>query len=189
MLPGWLNGTPAVTIICSSILENLYFFAALAAFMTAILNLSTWPVITQCAPQYKQSNRAVSIKGVKAIIGTRGLSPDTSLAVAPEWVKQQSQDVHVIIGMMNNKDHKKYINFSAKKISNKLKVSSWKKQGVINFDETELKTDLKAAIILPDGIPGSPVYLVFANYEKILKWNRSLRFAISVCTLAEMTRV
>jgi len=85
--------------------------------------------------------------------------------------------------------NKKYINFSAKKISNKLKVSSWKKQGVINFDESELKTDLKAAIILPDGIPGSPVYLVFANYEKILKWNRSLRFAISVCTLAEMTRV
>ena len=23
------------------------------------------------------------------------------------------------------------------------------------------------------------------NYEKILKWNRSLRFALSVCTLAE----
>jgi len=30
--------------------------------------------------------------------------------------------------------------------------------------------------------------LVFDNYEKILKWNRSLRFGITVCTLAEMIK-
>ena len=29
----------------------------------------------------------------------------------------------------------------------------------------------------------SPAYIVFDNYEKILKWNRSLRFALAVCTL------
>ena len=46
-----------------------------------------------------------------------------------------------------------------------------------------------AAIITPDKdiIPGAktltPAYLVFSNYEKILKWNRSLRFALAVCTL------
>ena len=28
-----------------------------------------------------------------------------------------------------------------------------------------------------------PAYLVFNNYELILKWNRSLRFALAVCTL------
>ena len=46
-----------------------------------------------------------------------------------------------------------------------------------------------SAIITPDRdiIPGSniyaPAYLVYSNYEKILNWNRSLRFALAVCTL------
>ena len=31
----------------------------------------------------------------------------------------------------------------------------------------------------------SPAYLVFNNYELILKWNRSLRFALAVCTLKD----
>ena len=31
----------------------------------------------------------------------------------------------------------------------------------------------------------SPAYLVFDNYELILKWNRSLRFALAVCTLKD----
>ena len=52
----------------------------------------------------------------------------------------------------------------------------------------DFQTNLKAALIIPDGKLDSPAYLVFENYEKILKWNRSLRFAISVCTLAEMIK-
>ena len=49
--------------------------------------------------------------------------------------------------------------------------------------------NLEAAIITPDIdiIPGAntyaPAYLVFSNYEKVLNWNRSLRFALAVCTL------
>ena len=31
----------------------------------------------------------------------------------------------------------------------------------------------------------SPAYIVFRNYELILKWNRSLRFALAVCTLKD----
>ena len=48
-----------------------------------------------------------------------------------------------------------------------------------------------AAIITPDKdiIPNaenlSPAYVVFENYELILKWNRSLRFALAVCTLKD----
>jgi membrane-bound lytic murein transglycosylase B len=42
-----------------------------------------------------------------------------------------------------------------------------------------------AALVLPDGDGTSPKFLVYDNYEIILKWNRSLRFALSVCTLAE----
>ena len=83
---------------------------------------------------------------------------------------------------------RKYINSSARNIKNKLKISRWKKQGIVNFDGSELKTNFKAALILPDGKPDTPMYLVFNNYEKILRWNRSLRFAISVCTLAEMIK-
>jgi membrane-bound lytic murein transglycosylase B len=57
------------------------------------------------------------------------------------------------------------------------------------FDGTEFETNLKAALILPDGKPDTPTFLVFENYEKILKWNRSLRFGISVCTLANMIKI
>ena len=28
-----------------------------------------------------------------------------------------------------------------------------------------------------------PAFIVFKNYELILKWNRSLRFGLAVCTL------
>ena len=89
---------------------------------------------------------------------------------------------------LTKKVKKKYINLSARKISHKLKISKWKSKGVVNIDGSELKTNLKAALILPDGKPETPTYLVFDNYEKILKWNRSLRFGISVCTLAGMIK-
>ena len=60
---------------------------------------------------------------------------------------------------------------------------------VVMTDGTEFETNLKAALILPDGKPDTPTFLVFENYEKILKWNRSLRFGISVCTLANMIKI
>jgi len=85
---------------------------------------------------------------------------------------------------LTRKIKKKYLNTSARKITNKLKISKWKEKGVVNFDNTELNGNLTAALILPDGKDDTPIYLVFPNYEKILKWNRSLRFGISVCTLA-----
>ena len=54
-----------------------------------------------------------------------------------------------------------------------------------------LDENLKVAIITPDkdivenADKLSPAYLVFDNYEIILKWNRSLRFALAVCTLKD----
>jgi len=86
---------------------------------------------------------------------------------------------------LTNKIKKKYVNLSARNIKNRLRISDWKKKGILSFDGAELKPNLRAALILPDGNDNSPAYLVFKNYEKILKWNRSLRFAISVCTLAD----
>jgi len=89
---------------------------------------------------------------------------------------------------INNKISKKYINSSARNISNRLKIKKWKDKGIKFNNNFDPKNNLEAALILPDGKVGSPAYLVFSNYEKILKWNRSLRFGISVCTLANMIK-
>ena len=83
---------------------------------------------------------------------------------------------------------KKYLNSSARSIKNKRKINFFK-QYIENPENLNIKNDLNAAIIIPDKdiIPGaetlSPAYVIFDNYEKILNWNRSLRFALAVCTL------
>ena len=118
-------------------------------------------------------------------------SLEDSLASAANYIKKigwkKGQPCYFRVQLTKNVD-KKYINTSARKISHKLKVSSWKKKGVLNFDGTDLQTNYKAALILPDGKKDSTAFLVFDNYEKILKWNRSLRFGISVCKLANMIK-
>ena len=101
------------------------------------------------------------------------------------WKKSQPCFYRV---KLTSKIKDKFINSSARNISNRLKIKKWKQKGIINFDGSDLKTNLKAALIIPDGKPDTPAYLVFGNYEKILKWNRSLRFGISVCTLANMIK-
>tara|TARA_B100001057_G_scaffold372002_1_gene376157 strand:- start:2175 stop:3140 length:966 start_codon:yes stop_codon:yes gene_type:complete len=84
---------------------------------------------------------------------------------------------------------KKYLNISAKKLHNKKKFNFFKKY-IKNYDELNfVDKNMISAIITPDKdiIPNSetlnPAYVVFDNYEVILKWNRSLRFALAVCTL------
>ena len=85
---------------------------------------------------------------------------------------------------------KKYLNSSARNIKNKKEVNFLKKY-IKNYENLEIRDNLIAAIIIPDKdiIPGaetlSPAYIIFENYEKILNWNRSLRFALAVCTLKE----
>jgi len=85
---------------------------------------------------------------------------------------------------------KKYLNSSARNIKNKKKVKFLKKY-IKNFEDLRVNDNSLAAIIIPDKdiIPGaetlSPAYIIFENYEKILNWNRSLRFALAVCTLKE----
>ena len=118
-------------------------------------------------------------------------SLDDSLASAANYINKigwkQGQPCFYKV-KLTKKINKKYINLSARKISYMQKIIKWKKKGVVNFDGTELKTNLKAALILPDGKPNTPTFLVFQNFKKILKWNRSLRFGISVCTLADMIK-
>tara|TARA_Y100000590_G_C15230575_1_gene829938 strand:- start:232 stop:675 length:444 start_codon:yes stop_codon:yes gene_type:complete len=85
---------------------------------------------------------------------------------------------------------KKFLNTSAKEIKNKKKLSYFKKY-IKNYDDINLNKNIITGIITPDKdiIPNSdnltPAYLIFNNYELILKWNRSLRFALAVCTLKD----
>jgi membrane-bound lytic murein transglycosylase B len=83
------------------------------------------------------------------------------------------------------------LNISAKKLHNKIKFKLLKKY-IINEDSfNSINENLIASIITPDKdiIPDAqnldPAYIVFDNYEKILQWNRSLRFSLAVCTLKE----
>ena len=89
---------------------------------------------------------------------------------------------------LKNDIPKKYLNSSARNIKNKKKASFFKNY-IVDFEKFNLDLKTKIAIITPDKdiIPGSetfsPAYIVYENYEKILNWNRSLRFALAVCTL------
>ena len=84
----------------------------------------------------------------------------------------------------------KYLNSSARKIVNKKKVKFFKKY-LKSIEVNDLNDNMISAIIIPDKdiIPGAknlkPAFIVFGNYERILKWNRSLRFALAVCTLKD----
>jgi membrane-bound lytic murein transglycosylase B len=101
------------------------------------------------------------------------------------WKKNQPCYFKVVL-----KDNipKKYLNSSARDIKNKKKISYFRKY-IKNHESIKADNNLNSAIIIPDKdiIPGaetlSPAYIIFENYEKILNWNRSLRFALAVCTL------
>ena len=83
-----------------------------------------------------------------------------------------------------------YLNTSAKKIKNKKKFKYFKKY-IVDYDNIKINENLITGIITPDReiVENSkllePAYLTFDHYELILKWNRSLRFALAVCTLKD----
>jgi len=116
---------------------------------------------------------------------------EDSFASAANYLKtigwKKDQPCYYKVNLKNNIP-KKYLNSSARNIKNRKNVSFFE-QYISNYEELNIEMNIKAAVIIPDKdiIPGaetlSPAYLVFENYEKILNWNRSLRFALAVCTL------
>ena len=101
------------------------------------------------------------------------------------WNKNQPCFIKITL----KKNVPKYLlNTSAKKLNNKIKFKELKKF-IIYRDSYNINNNFIGAIITPDKdiIPNSenlkPAYFVFENYEKILEWNRSLRFGLAVCTL------
>ena len=84
----------------------------------------------------------------------------------------------------------KLLNTSAKKLHNKKKFKYLKKY-IKDNKNLSINDNLIGSIITTDKdiIANSenlePAYIVFKNYEKILQWNRSLRFGLAVCTLMD----
>ena len=82
----------------------------------------------------------------------------------------------------------KYLNTSAKKIKHERKVK-YLKNYIKNSSFLDKYDNLKSAIVTPDAeiVENAnklkPAYIIFNNYKLILKWNRSLRFSLAVCTL------
>ena len=82
----------------------------------------------------------------------------------------------------------KYLNTSAKKIKHERKVKYFKNY-IKNSSFLDKYDNLTAAIVTPDAeiVENAnklkPAYIIFNNYKLILKWNRSLRFSLAVCTL------
>ena len=85
---------------------------------------------------------------------------------------------------------KNILNTSAKKIKHKKKFKDYKKfiKTPLNAkisDDTIVSIITPDIDIIPENQTLNPAYLIFKNYEIILQWNRSLRFALAVCTLKD----
>ncbi|SJL82826.1 lytic murein transglycosylase [Vibrio palustris] len=66
-------------------------------------------------------------------------------------------------------------------------LSEWSKLGITRYDGRalpKLNNDIKAWLIVPDDAQGR-VYLVYNNYNVLMKWNRSYYFALAVSHLAD----
>ncbi|HQN66084.1 MAG TPA: lytic murein transglycosylase [Methylophilus sp.] len=66
----------------------------------------------------------------------------------------------------------------------KRSTDEWTALGVSGFHGEELPKEERAAILLPQGWQG-PALMVFANFEVVMDWNRSVNYALSVAHLAE----
>ena len=103
------------------------------------------------------------------------------------WKKNQPCFIRVTL---SENTPKKLLNTSAKNLHNKNKFKDLKKY-ISKNENYDINDNLIGAIITPDKdiVPNSenlkPAFIVFENYEKILQWNRSLRFALAVCTLKD----
>ena len=137
--------------------------------------------IEQYAIDYDNNNK-IELKSTK-----------DSFASAANYINKigwkKNQPCFIKIDLTNNVP-KKLLNTSAKKLHNKNEFKYFKKY-IKNKSDIKINDNLIASIITPDKdiIPNSenlePAYIVFENYEKILQWNRSLRFGLAVCTLKD----
>ena len=87
------------------------------------------------------------------------------------------------------------INSDSRNLKNKISIVQLKLLGFKNRNGSEIAYEDKTYedkkegwLIRPDGEDG-PIYIVFDNYLRLLEWNRSLRFAITVGTLSDKIKI
>ncbi|SDJ75781.1 membrane-bound lytic murein transglycosylase B [Ferrimonas sediminum] len=67
----------------------------------------------------------------------------------------------------------------------KKSLAQWQQMGVRRFDGSDLPTrDIKASLVQPDDAHGRS-YLAYANYDALMRWNRSHYFVAAVGHLAD----
>jgi membrane-bound lytic murein transglycosylase B len=70
-------------------------------------------------------------------------------------------------------------------LKNTKAIADWNKLGVIRADNTSLPaTEINASLLVPAGHQG-PAFLVYDNFNVIMRWNRSEFYAIAVGQLAD----
>ncbi len=70
-------------------------------------------------------------------------------------------------------------------LKNNKPISEWRKLGITNADNSPLaQADMNASLLVPSGYQG-PAFLVYDNFNVIMRWNRSEFYAIAVGQLAD----
>ena len=114
-------------------------------------------------------------------------SLEDSFASAANYLKKIGWDKNpwgVKVKLTQKLDSKNFT-YDARKLAKQKKVKDWVKSGILLPDNFKINPNTKARLIKPDG-KVSDVYMVFNNYEKLLNWNRSLRFAITIGIFADL---
>lgn len=74
-------------------------------------------------------------------------------------------------------------------LKNKKTLAEWQALGVRRMDGSDLpqRGDIEAAVVIPDDKEGR-VYLAYANYDALMRWNRSHYFVAAVGYLSDRIR-
>ena len=114
-------------------------------------------------------------------------SLEDSFASAANYLKKIGWDRNPwgVKVKLSKKIESKNFTYDARKLAKQKKVKDWVKNGVLLPNNFKINPNTKARLVKPDG-KVSEVYMVFNNYEKLLNWNRSLRFAITIGIFADL---
>ncbi len=80
-----------------------------------------------------------------------------------------------------------YISYDARELKKELNINQWEMLGIEFPDNLNINKKTKGKLIYPDG-DDSLAYIVFKNYERLLHWNRSLRFAICIGVFSDLVK-
>ena len=116
-----------------------------------------------------------------------------SIASAANYLKMigwNNKDLWGFEIKIDNNFDNSLINTDSRNLKNKVSIAQLKSLGFKNKNGSEIKLiDKKEGwVIRPDGEDG-PIYIVFDNFLRLLEWNRSLRFAITVGTLSDKIKI